>query len=135
MPSKEPLKNWSFLDYISVNGENKVSTWLKSIPFKASVDFEAMLDQLKVKERLERPEVGILKGNCKGLLEFRFKVDKVQYRPLFCYGPDTKNREVTILIGATKKNKRFIPPSACKTAIKRAGEITANNKQAVKHVR
>ncbi len=129
------LKNWTFLDYVSINGENKISVWLQSIPLKARVEFEAMLDVLKGKERLERPQTGKLTRECKGLYEIRFKSDNVQYRPLFIYGPDTQNREVTILIGATKNGKIWDPPSACRTAHNRAGEIAINRRQVVRHVR
>ena len=129
------LKNWAFLDYVSINGENRISAWLQSIPIGASVEFEAMLDTLKAKEILRRPQTGKLTGKCDGLYEFIFKSNKVQYRPLFAYGPDTQNREITILIGATKKGKIFDPPNACKTALNRAGEIVTNMKQVVKHVR
>jgi len=125
--------SWTFLDYVNGNGVNKISEWLRSLPIEARVEFEALLDTLKAKETFGRPQTGTLRGKCKGLCEFRFKKHKVQYRPLFCYGPG--NREVTILVGATKKDKRFIPPNACKTALNRTGEIEANKEQVVSHVR
>jgi hypothetical protein len=120
---------WKFLDYVDGKGVNRISEWLLSLPVEARVEFEALLDTLKGKERLDRPQTGILEG---GLCEFIFKVHDVQYRPLFCYGPG--NREVTILVGATKKNNRLIPPNVLRTALNRANEIT-NRNQVVGHVR
>lgn len=66
---------------------------------------------------LKRPEVGMLKGECKGLLELRIKVNNVQYRPLCYRGPGP--REITILIGAVEKGGEFDPKNACETAFNR----------------
>jgi hypothetical protein len=130
---KMQSSGWTFFDYVDRNGVNKISEWLQSIPIGARVEFEALLDILRAKEILTRPQTGRLEGKCKGLYEFCFKKLNVQYRPLFCYGPG--KREITILIGATKKNSRFIPPNVCRTALKRADEVEANTKQVVRHVR
>ena len=131
------LPEWTFLDYVDGNGNNRISGWLRLIPVEARVEFEALLGVLRGKTLLTRPQTAYLKGKrFKGLYEFRFKSNKVQYRPLFCYGPDAKAREVTILVGATKKNNRFIPPSVCGTAMNRASEIWAEDrKRVVRHVR
>ena len=121
------------MDYTDRNGMNKISEWLQSLPIEARVEFEALLDILKAKAIFSRPQTAMLSGKCKGLGEFRFKKSNVQYRPLFYYGPEV--REVTILVGAIKKNNRFIPPNACKIALNRIDEIKTNRNQVVKHVR
>ena len=127
---------WTFFDYVDGNGNNRISDWLRSIPLEARVEFEALLDVLKGVTILTRPQTGRLGGNLKGLFEFRIKVKNVQYRPLFCYGPNTKAREITILVGATKKNNRFIPPGVDIIAMSRAKEIKANDRRrVVRHVR
>lgn len=128
---------WTFLDYVDGDGVNRISEWLRSLPVEARVEFEALLDTLKGTERFDRPQVGRLSGKYRELWEFRFKdhVHNVIYRPLFCFGPGTVGKEVTILVGATKKNNRLIPPNICNTALVRAGEIRRNRRQVTKHVR
>ena len=126
---------WTFLDYVDRHGVNRISMWLRSIPNAARVEFEALLGVLRVKPIMGRPQTGILHGQYRGLFEFVFKADKVQYRPLFCYGPDTKAREITILVGATKKDNKFIPPQVCKTGLNRKTEIQMDRKRIIRHVR
>jgi hypothetical protein len=136
MPGTKEPSPWVFLDYVDRNGVNRISEWLLEIPLKASVEFEAMLDVLRGTTLLTRNQTGRLSGNLKGLYEFIFKVDNIQYRPLFCYGPNTKAREITILVGATKKSNRFEPPGVGKTAMSRAKEIWAGDRRrVVRHVR
>ena len=134
--SEQQLPRWTFLDYVGANGTNVVSEWFEGTPIEARVEFEALLDSLRGKTLLTRPETGKLHDELDGLYEFVFKAKNVQYRPLFCYGPDTKAREITILAGATKKNNRFIPPGVGKVAKLRAKDILAGDrKKVVRHVR
>jgi hypothetical protein len=127
---------WIFLDYVDSKGVNRISEWLQLIPVEARVEFENMLDLLKGRTLLTRPDTGKLTNELEGLYEFRFAVKNIQYRPLFCYGPNTKAREITILAGATKKNDRFKPPGIGNTAMSRAKEIWAGDiKRVIRHVR
>ncbi|MGD0353283.1 MAG: type II toxin-antitoxin system RelE/ParE family toxin [Dehalococcoidia bacterium] len=136
MPQAKITPKWTFLDYVDRTGVNRISEWLQSIPIDARVEFEVLLDMLRGKCILTRPETGKLYKALDGLYEFVFKVSNVQYRPIFCYGPDTKAREITILVGATKKNNRFIPAGVGITAMSRAKEIWAGDrKKVVRHVR
>ena len=123
------------MDYVDGNGVNRISDWLQILPFEARVKFESLLDTLKGKDIFGAPQTKILKGNCKGLSEFRFKSGNIQYRPLFCYGPDGAKKEVTILAGAIEKSNRFDPPNICGTALRRKDEIKADRKGVTKHVR
>ena len=65
-----------------------------------------------------------LDGDCDGLVEIRFKADRVQQRPLGYYGP--KRGEFTLLLWAVEKNDRFSPADACTTAIQRRNQVEAN---------
>jgi hypothetical protein len=58
-----------------------------------------------------------LTGDCHGLVELRVVFANVQYRPLAFYGPG--EREITFLVGAIEKGRRFDPPNACQTAKQR----------------
>jgi len=130
------LPRWIFLDYVDRNGINRISEWLMSISLEARVEFEASLDILRGKSLLTRPQTGKLNNELDGLYEIIFKVSNLQYRPMFCYGPDTTAREITILVGATKKNNRLIPPGIGNTAKLRAKEIWAGDrKRVIRHVR
>ncbi|MCP3682938.1 MAG: hypothetical protein GY861_09630 [bacterium] len=125
-------QSWIFLDYVDSRGANRISEWLQAIPKGARVEFESLLDVIRPTKMPDRPQTGILHGECKGLFELIFKYDNVQYRPLFCYGPEKK--DITILAGARKKNNRLIPPKICKTALNRKSEIQ-DRKRVTKHVR
>ncbi len=136
MVQAKVLPRWTFLDYVDKNGVNRISEWLQSLPIQARVEFEVLLDMLRGKSLLTRPETGKLHGELNGLYEFVFRVSNIQYRPIFCYGPETRAREVTILVGATKKNNRFSPPGVGRTAMSRAKEIGAGDRRRVeRHVR
>lgn len=63
----------------------------------------------------------MLHGECDGLMELRRQSGNVQYRPIGCYGPG--QREVTLLVGATERGGRFVPPSACETAQERKARL------------
>jgi hypothetical protein len=64
-----------------------------------------------------------LSGPCGGLSEIRFKADKVEQRLL---GFHSGNHEFTILFWAREKNRRFVPLSACETALRRKTEVLGN---------
>lgn len=63
------------------------------------------------------PYVGKPRKECSGLIEIRFKVNKVQHRPLGCYGQ--LRFEFIILLFATERDDEFDPPNACETALRR----------------
>ena len=93
------MENWQFLDYISVSGTNHIKEWLDGLPLKVRMAINTRIQYLETEVKLDRPDVGILNQECKGLLEIRIKIDNVQYRPLMCYGPE--RRQITLLAGAT----------------------------------
>jgi len=57
----------------------------------------------------------------KDIYEIRFKAEKVQHRPLGCFGPGTN--EFTVLIWASKKQNIYDPSGAINTADNRRKEI------------
>jgi hypothetical protein len=66
-------------------------------------------------------------GPCAGLAEIRFKADNVQQRPL---GFHSGSQEFTILFWATEKGGKFVPLSACETALRRKAEVLGNKDRA-----
>jgi hypothetical protein len=130
MTTGVPVLPWTFLDYVEANGNNQVSAWLGGIPQGARGEFEALLDTIKPLQRLDRPQTGVLLGECEGLYEFVITHGKVQYRPLFVYGP--RPREITILAGATKTGgigrttpTKWDPPNVCATAKRRQRNLNS----------
>lgn len=112
---------WRFLDYVDERDQNTIRKWLDGIPDRAELKIETTLRRLRVMPSLQRPDVGILTGDCKGLLELRILSERVQYRPLMCYGPS--QGEVTILLGATEQNRKIYPPGSCAKALKHKERI------------
>ena len=86
------------------------------------------LSRLKILAQLPQsewrePHYKPLSGPCGELAEIRFKADNVQQRPL---GFRAGAHEFTILFWAQEKNNRFVPLSACETALKRKAEVLGN---------
>jgi hypothetical protein len=64
---------------------------------------------------------------CKGLVEIRFEVKNVQYRPLGYYSGE---REFTIVFFANEIGDKFVPETACEIAKARKKEIEEDSKKA-----
>lgn len=75
----------------------------------------------------DRPYVGQLTRNCKGLFEIRLKVNKVQYRPI---GYFSGAEEFTFLAFATERDRKFDPVNICETAFNRKALIEARKERA-----
>lgn len=121
--------SWTFLDFVDENGVNQIKAWADSLPPRVKAKFNKRVGMLQLLEVLEEPYTTILTGrDCDGLMEVKFQWGGVQYRPLACYGPG--HREVTLLIGATKRGRRFEPGKACAIARQRC-EAAHNNRERV----
>ena len=119
-------KSWTFKNYLEPNGQNPVHTWLDSLPKRAKARINVTIGMLEAMDRLEMPYARALKYDCAGLIELRIPCGNVQYRPLSCYGPGP--RDVTILFGAIEKGSKFVPASACSTALTRKTHITTKGR-------
>jgi hypothetical protein len=112
---------WTFKDYIADDGENVIRTWLARLPPLAKAGINTTIELLEGMDRLEMPDVKVLKGPCRGLMELRIRIESVQYRPLCWYGPG--KGDVTLLVGAIEKGGRLEPLSACSTGLLRKARI------------
>lgn len=63
-----------------------------------------------------------------GLLEIRFLVANIQYRPIGFFGPN--RNDFTFLIWATEQGDEFVPKTAPDTAAERRGIILQNSARA-----
>jgi hypothetical protein len=75
----------------------------------------------------QRPYVGTLRKECKGLHEIRFEVGNVQYRPV---GYFSGEKGFTILVIAEERGGKFDPKNTCDTAKKRKAMIERNEEYA-----
>jgi hypothetical protein len=119
---------WKLNVYINEAGNDEVDSWLIGLPPDAEAAIRTFFTFLISQEYLREPFVKKIKGSEK-IFELRHKHNRVQYRPLGCYGP--KNKEFTLLIGAIKKEDIWNPPNAIKSAEKRCKLIHDN----IKYVR
>jgi hypothetical protein len=75
----------------------------------------------------DRPYVGQLHRECKGLFEIVLKVDNVQHRPI---GYFSGKEEFTFLFFATERDHKLDPPGTCKLA-QAAKDIAISHKERV----
>lgn len=117
---------WTFRTYVSPQGEEEVTAWYvgQTPTVRAAFDQRLRtLAQMKPQEWRE-PYSKQLEGECDGLVEIRFKADRVQYRPLGFYGP--LRMEFTITLIAREIGNRFVPGDACQTALARVNDVIRN---------
>ena len=114
---------WTFRSYVFPNGEDEVAIWYGSQSTKVRATFDRRLHDLQqmAPHEWREPYTKQLEGNCDGLVEIRFKADRVQHRPLGFYGPD--KLEFTIVLCAIEQGDRFDPLDACVIALRRKDEI------------
>src|SRR5438045_3415322 len=114
---------WTFRTYVSPQGEEEVAQWYAGQTPTVRAAFDQRLRnlvQMKPQEWRE-PYAKQLEGSCDGLVEIRFKADRVQHRPLGFYGP--RRMEFTITLMAREIGDRFEPKDACEKALARKDEV------------
>ncbi len=118
---------WTFYHYVNDSTRDVITDWIADQPAGTKVRLRAklntLLNQLRVVDRLDRATgVGQLRRECGGLFELILFVDKIQYRPIGCYGP-AKTGEFTLLAGAIEKGGKFTEPDICRRAHDRRSRI------------
>lgn len=122
---------WTFLDFVDERGLNVIHRWIEGLPKTAKVKIQTQIPILAAMEQLRFPYTTMLEGECDGLMEIRFRVRNVQYRPLAYYGP--QQGEVTILTGATEVGDRIEPPGICATALNRKALVDQDRRYVCPH--
>jgi Phage derived protein Gp49-like (DUF891) len=109
---------WSIKAFTADYETTVVSTWFHAQSEAVQAAFEIRLDFLKVRPPSvwQRPYVGTLRGECKGLFEIRLEVGNVQYRPIGYYAGEL---QFTILAFATERDSKLVPASVCALAKRR----------------
>ncbi len=114
---------WTFRTYVSPQGYEEVATWYTDQTPTVQAVFDQRLRnlaQMKPQEWRE-PYTKQLEGLCDGLVEIRFKADRVQQRPLGFYG--LARMEFTIVLMAREIGDRFEPRDACEIALTRKADV------------
>jgi len=102
--------------FVTKRGIDQIQEWIDNLPTRAQVAIDERIRFLALGGNWLRPYAAKLRGY-NSIWEIIVLSEKIQYRPLGCKGPG-KN-VFSILIGATKKNNRFIPQNAPRTAEER----------------
>jgi Phage derived protein Gp49-like (DUF891) len=87
------MATWIFRTYVSPQGEEEVARWYagRSAAVRAAFDQRLRnLSQMRPQDWRE-PYTKQLEGACDGLVEIRFKADRVQYRRLAFMDPNGWN--------------------------------------------
>ncbi len=132
----DTMNLWKIKGFIDRSGENIVKQWCDAKDDDIWNAFVAHLTFLsgQMPDMWVRPWVGKLGGGrrgrktgCAGLIELRFDVGNVEYRPL---GYFSGKMEFTILFFAEERGGDFDPPNACQTAKERKAFIDTNKERA-----
>ena len=98
---------WTFFDFLDMNDKSVIAKWMESLPVGAQAKIDARLLQMRGIEIWLPKWTKFLVGHDK-IIELRIPYNKVQYRPLGCYGPGQK--EFTLLVGAIEKGWKIPKP-------------------------
>lgn len=118
---------WTFRSFLSERPESAVHSWYQGQTPKARAVFDTTLKYLRDRLKWDMPYTRVLEGECDGLIEIRFKAEKVQHRPLGFYGP--LRLEFTIAFFATERDGEFDPPNSCAIALGRKTIVCGNREQ------
>ena len=120
---------WRFRCYVSRSGVDEIRAAYDREARQARNKFRSrltMLAQLPYSQWNEKLYKH-LRGDCAGLSEIRFEGDGVQQRPLGFRSAET---EFTLLVWAHEVNDRWVPLSACETALRRKTEVLEDEDRA-----
>lgn len=120
------MGNWTFRTYVSPQGEEEVTTWYAAQTSTVRAAFDQRLRTLwqMTPQEWREPYTKALEGTCEGLIEIKFKADRVQQRPLGFYGPG--RMEFTIVFITREIGDRFEPRNACEIALVRKADVIRN---------
>jgi hypothetical protein len=121
------MSYWKFKFFHNEQRTDLIEEWLAGLCIEARAKIErrfTYLAALEYKVDWRRPFAAKLKGKkYSTLYEIRITWDKIQYRPLGCFGP-REEEEFTLLIGAIERGTGiFEPRRAPDIAIRRCKQI------------
>jgi len=119
---------WDIRCYVSEDGTDKIREWYDSQRRQVQSKFFSRLRTLSNSplDNWGYPLSRSLHGDAVPLIEIRFEVGKIAYRPLGFRGP---SQVYTLTFCATEKSDRFVPRNACTIALQRMKEIERDDKR------
>lgn len=123
------MAEWVFLDYIEATGHNPVLAWQAALPTEAQAFIDARILQMEGLAKWPDKWASKYEG-VDDLFEMRITFQKVQYRPLWIYGP--WRRHCTILVGTIEKGGK-IPKADIVTAQQRMKVVRDDNRRIELH--
>jgi hypothetical protein len=125
----DTLQMWTLKAFTADYRTTVVAEWYAGQDELVQAAFETRLKFLLAQPPLiwQRPYVGTLRKECKGLFEIRFEVKNVQHRPIGYYSGEL---EFTILAFATERGGNFDPFHVCRTAKSRKALIDRDRRYA-----
>jgi hypothetical protein len=120
---------WKIKAFAADFNRTIISEWHSQQDEDVQAAFEVKMKFLREQPRAvwQRPHIGMLRRDCKGLYEIRIKVNNVQHRPI---GYFSGLEEFTILAFATERDNQFDPRDICTTAKNRKELIELNRRYA-----
>jgi hypothetical protein len=114
---------WKLLQYVSPVGRKVIEDWRGSLPMVRMADFDSFLRNMVKKSDWVYPDIGSLSGkHLKGLYELRWKSENgVPHRLGGYFSADD---EFVMLIGWTHNNRKYDPPSALESVLKRKKKLS-----------
>jgi hypothetical protein len=123
------MKIWTFKKFCDEHGVSDIDIWRRKLPAEARAKMDQIISYMEITPTWEKTRyIRPLVEQYKGILEIKFKVKNIQYRPLGCYAPE---KTFIILFGAEKKSNRFIPSNAPQLAVERR-EMVRNDMRYVR---
>ena len=123
------MRTWRFLQYVSPQGRAAIDDWRKALAVgPPRADLDVFLKTMAKLREWAPPDIDTLKGSrYQGLLELRWKSVRKPHRIL---GYQSADREYTMLVGCTHDGKKYDPPDAFETAVRRRKQIESGEAQA-----
>lgn len=115
--------NWIFKGFTDSNKNDLIQNWYEDQTPAVRAEFDLLIQGIRNRSHREWSAMGdatALKGENQGLLELRFKVEKVRHRPIGIFGPE--KMAFTILAFALKSDFS----AKCKLARNRKKLVESN---------
>jgi hypothetical protein len=120
---------WTFKCFLSEGGRDLIDDWYAELPYKAKAKLDKLIEHFRDNPHHQwggnylKALVGY-----DGILEIRFELLNVVYRPLGYFGPT--RRDFTFLVGAREQGDGFVPRGAPDIAIERRAIIELDEDRA-----
>ena len=119
------------MDFVEANGKNAIQRWMDGLPAEARAAIDVRILQMSAMPKALWSDKWVSKyKGAEGIFELRIPHNKVQYRPLGCYGPGRMC--FTLLAGAIEKGNK-IEKSIVETAENRHTIVFKDPKRVCNH--